>query len=259
MIQVTRDKQERLFVAGILAGTRADDLDTQNWLLSQNDLELSNVTILWKDFSKSKADVADLRLETLTLQSGIRAHELKLDLFTPWHQGKLSLGGKFVHRIGGQAGNWRDWIGDFEWNVQSLDIGQLSRDFEIPFKQLSGVLHSSGTLSISKGLPNGGQFSLSIDRPIFQQSKSNQAIEFAQLELDAKQFSSGKFISLSYLHQTGSSYINLSIASDLSRLWEKSDLGYPTSIETMKISKLISFFSLPSCATKRCYFQRLLK
>ena len=196
MIQVTRDKQERLFVAGILAGTGADDLDTQNWLLSQNDLELSNVTLLWKDFSKSKADVADLRLETLTLQSGIRAHELKLDLFTPWHQGKLSLAGKFIHRIGGQAGNWRDWIGDFEWNVQSLDIGQLSRDFEIPFKQLSGVLHSSGTLSISKGLPNGGQFSLSIDRPIFQQSKSNQAIEFAQLELDAKQFSSGKFISL---------------------------------------------------------------
>lgn len=81
MIQVTRDKQERLFVAGILAGTGADDLDTQNWLLSQNDLELSNVTLLWKDFSKSKADVADLRLENLTLQSGIRAHELKLDLF----------------------------------------------------------------------------------------------------------------------------------------------------------------------------------
>jgi uncharacterized protein (TIGR02099 family) len=196
IIQVTRDKQERLFVAGILAGTGADDLDTQNWLLTQNDLELSNVTILWKDFSKSKADVADLRLETLTLQSGIRAHELKLGLFTPWHQGKLSLAGKFVHRIGGQAGNWRDWIGDFEWSVQSLDMGQLSRDFEIPFKQLSGVLHSSGALSISKGLPNGGQFSLSIDRPIFQQSKSNQAIEFAQLELDAKQFSSGKFISL---------------------------------------------------------------
>ena len=41
MIQVTRDKQERLFVAGILAGTGADDLDTQNWLLSQNDLELA--------------------------------------------------------------------------------------------------------------------------------------------------------------------------------------------------------------------------
>ena len=196
IIQVVRDKQERLFVAGILAGTGADDLDTQNWLFSQNNLELNNATILWKDFSKSKSDVADLRIETLALRSGIRTHELNIGLFSPWHQGKLSLSGKFVHRIGGEPGNWRDWIGDFQWDVQSLDIGQLTRDFEIPFKQLSGVLRSSGALSLSKGLPDGGQFALSIDRPIFQQSKSNQAIEFAQLELDAKQFTSGKFVSL---------------------------------------------------------------
>ncbi|NBP21078.1 MAG: membrane-like protein, partial [Burkholderiaceae bacterium] len=196
IIQVVRDKQERLFVAGILAGTGADDLDTQNWLFSQNNLELNNATILWKDFSKSKSDVADLRIETLALRSGIRTHELNIGLFSPWHQGKLSLSGKFVHRIGGEPGNWRDWIGDFQWDVQSLDIGQLTRDFEIPFKQLSGVLRSSGALSLSKGLPDGGQFALSIDHPIFQQSKSNQAIEFAQLELDAKQFTSGKFVSL---------------------------------------------------------------
>ena len=196
IIQVVRDKQERLFVAGILAGTGADDLDTQNWLFSQNNLELNNATILWKDFSKSKSDIADLRIETLALRSGIRTHELNIGLFSPWHQEKLSLSGKFVHRIGGAPGNWRDWIGDFQWDVQSLDIGQLTRDFEIPFKQLSGVLRSSGALSLSKGLPDGGQFALSIDRPIFQQSKSNQAIEFAQLELDAKQFTSGKFVSL---------------------------------------------------------------
>lgn len=196
VIQVTRDQQQRLYVAGILAGTGADDLDTQNWLLSQNDLQVDNVSILWKDFAKPKNAVADLRIETLALRNGIRSHELNGAIFSPWHQGKLSLTGTFVHRLGGQAGNWRDWIGDFQWDVQSLDIGQLTRDFEIPFKQLSGILRSSGQLSLAKGLPNGGQFSLSIDRPVFQQSKSNQAIEFSQLEIDAKQFSSGKFLSL---------------------------------------------------------------
>lgn len=196
IIQVTRDPQQRLYVAGILAGTDSNDLDTQNWLFSQNNLQLGNVTILWKDFSKPKNDVADLRIETLSLQHGIRNHELSAALFSPWHQGKLSLSGNFTHRLGGQAGNWRDWIGDFQWDVQSLDIGQLTRDFEIPFKQLSGVLRSTGKLSLSKGLPDGGQFSIAIDQPVFQQSKSNQAIEFAQLEMDAKQFSSGKFISL---------------------------------------------------------------
>lgn len=197
VIQVTRDKQQRLFVAGILAGTGGDDLDTQNWLFSQNDLQVDNVSVLWKDFAKSKNDAADLRIETLSLRNGIRSHELNAAVFSPWHQGKLSLTGAFIHRLGGQAGNWRDWIGNFQWDVQSLDIGQVTRDFEIPFKQFSGILRSSGQLSLAKGLPDGGQFSLAIDHPVFQQSKSNQAIEFSHVEIDAKQFSSGKFLSLS--------------------------------------------------------------
>ena len=197
VIQVTRDKQQRLYVAGILAGTGGDDLDTQNWLFSQNDLQVDNVSVLWKDFAKAKNDVADLRIETLALRNGVRAHELNAAVFSPWHQGKLSLTGTFVHRLGGQAGNWRDWIGNLQWDVQSLDIGQVTRDFEIPFKQFSGILRSSGQLSLAKGLPDGGQFSLAIDHPVFQQSKSNQAIEFSQVEIDAKQFSSGKFLSLS--------------------------------------------------------------
>ena len=149
-----------------------------------------------KDFAKSKSEVASLRIESLQLKNGIRQHALETALYSPWHQGKLSLSGDFVHRLGGGAGNWRDWIGDFKWDIQELDIGQLSKDFEIPFKQLGGIVRSAGSLSLSKGLPDGGQFSIAIDKPIFQQSKSNQAIEFGQVQIDAKQFTSGKFISL---------------------------------------------------------------
>lgn len=196
VIQVTRDHEKKLFVAGILAGEGGDDLDVQNWLFSQGDLKLSNLNILWKDFSKSKSDIASLRIESLELKNGIRQHALKTALYSPWHQGKLILSGDFVHRLGGEAGNWRDWIGDFKWDIQELDIGQLTKDFEIPFKQLGGIVRSAGNLSLSKGLPDGGQFSVAIDKPIFQQSKSNQAIEFGQVQIDAKQFTSGKFISL---------------------------------------------------------------
>ena len=196
VIQITRDSQKRLYVAGILAGDGGDDFHFQNWLFNQDDLKITDINILWKDFSKSKADATNLRIESMQLQNGVRQHELDASLYTPWHQGKLSLSGKFSHRIGGQAGYWRDWIGDFQWSVQQLDLGQFSRDFEIPFKQLSGVLDSSGSIALSKGLPDGGQFKLAIEQPIFQQSKSNQALEFGRLEMEAKQFTSGKFISL---------------------------------------------------------------
>ena len=196
VIQVTRDSQKRLYVAGILAGDGGDDFHLENWLFKQGDLKISDVNILWRDFSKSKADAADLRIESMQLQNGIRQHELDAAIYSPWHQGKLSLTGKFSHRFGGQAGYWRDWVGDFQWEVQRLDLGQFSRDFEIPFKQLSGVLNSSGSIAINKGIPNGGQFKLAIEQPIFQQSKSNQALEFGRLEMEAKQFTSGKFISL---------------------------------------------------------------
>ncbi|MBU3727608.1 MAG: membrane-like protein, partial [Polynucleobacter sp.] len=147
VIQVTRDSQKRLYVAGILAGDGGDDFHLENWLFKQGDLKLTDINILWKDFSKSKADAADLRIESMQLQNGIRQHELDAALYSPWHQGKLSLFGKFSHRFGGQAGYWRDWLGDFQWEVQQLDLGQFSRDFEIPFKQLSGVLDSSGSIA----------------------------------------------------------------------------------------------------------------
>ena len=196
VIQVTRDSQKRLYVAGILAGDGGDDFHLENWLFKQGDLKISDITILWKDFSKSKADAADLRIESMQLQNGFRQHELDAALYSPWHQGKLSLSGKFSHRFGGQAGYWRDWVGDFQWEVQQLDLGQFSRDFEIPFKQLSGVLGSSGSIALNKGIPDGGQFKLTIEQPVFQQSKSNQALEFGRLEMEARQFTSGKFISL---------------------------------------------------------------
>jgi uncharacterized protein (TIGR02099 family) len=196
VIQVTRDSQKRLYVAGILAGDGGDDFYLENWLFKQGDLKISDINILWKDFSKSKADAADLRIESMQLQNGIRQHELDATIYSPWHQGTLTLSGKFSHRLGGQAGYWQDWIGDFQWQVEQLDLGQFSRDFEIPFKQLSGVLSSSGSIALKKGVPNGGQFKLAIEQPIFQQSKSNQALEFGRLEMEAKQFTSGKFISL---------------------------------------------------------------
>jgi len=196
VIQVTRDTQKRLYVAGILAGDGGDDFHLENWLFKQGDLKISDITILWKDFSKSKADVADLRIESMQLQNGIRQHELDAAIYSPWHQGTLTLSGKFSHRLGGQAGFWRDWIGDFQWKVEQLDLGQFSRDFEIPFKQLSGVLGSSGSIALNKGIPDGGQFKLAIEQPVFQQLKSNQALEFGRLEIEAKQFTSGKFISL---------------------------------------------------------------
>ena len=162
VIQVTRDSQKRLYVAGILAGDGGDDFHLENWLFKQGDLKLTDINILWKDFSKSKADAADLRIESMQLQNGIRQHELDAALYSPWHQGKLSLFGKFSHRFGGQAGYWRDWLGDFQWEVQQLDLGQFSRDFEIPFKQLSGVLDSSGSIALNQGIPDGGQFKLAI-------------------------------------------------------------------------------------------------
>ena len=196
VIQVTRDSQKRLYVAGILAGDGGDDLHLENWLFKQGDLKISDINILWKDFSKSKADAADLRIESMQLQNGIRQHVLDAAIYSPWHQGTLTLSGKFSHRLGGQAGYWRDWIGDFEWEVKQLDLGQFNRDFEIPLKQLSGILSSSGSIALNKGVPNGGQFKLAIEQPIFQQSKSNQALEFGRVEMEAKQFTSGKFISL---------------------------------------------------------------
>ena len=136
-----RNSKGVITVAGLPIDGKSDDYSSENWLFSQNEIRLSNVKLFWDDQLKKKA-ITTIDVQSLSLSNGIRSHEGSLSAITPWTSGPLTLDIDLVHHIGGQAGNWRDWIGTISWNVNELQLSKITSDFSLSINTLEGVLNS---------------------------------------------------------------------------------------------------------------------
>ncbi|MEY3777669.1 MAG: hypothetical protein RIR83_1721 [Pseudomonadota bacterium] len=118
-------------IAGIPIHGKADDFSTESWLLAQNNIQINNAKIFWEDQQGRKLKTS-IDIQELHLSNGIRSHEGKLIAQTPWSSNSIKVQANFVHHLGGQAGNWHDWVGDFSWDLVDVNLSQISRDISLP-------------------------------------------------------------------------------------------------------------------------------
>ena len=190
-----RNSKGVITVAGLPIDGKSDDYSSENWLFSQNEIRLSNVKLFWDDQLKKKA-ITTIDVQSLSLSNGIRSHEGSLSAITPWTSGPLTLDIDLVHHIGGQAGNWRDWIGTISWNVNELQLSKITSDFSLSINTLEGVLNSHGKLKIDNGKPDGGEIYLAADNLTIQLSKDEDAIALGRLETNLTQETDSGLISV---------------------------------------------------------------
>ena len=182
-------------VAGIPIDRKSNDYSTENWLFSQNEIRVSNVKLFWDDQLKKKP-ITSIDIQKLSLSNGIRSHQGSLSVITPWTKGPVSLDIDLVHHIGGQAGNWRDWIGTISWNINELQLTQIANEFALSLNTLEGVVNSNGKLKIDNGKPDGGEIYLAADRLTIQLSKDEDAIALGRLETNLVQETDNGLISV---------------------------------------------------------------
>ena len=154
-IYAQRDNKGIISVAGIPIHGNSDDHGLENWLLSQDKINVSNIKLFWTDKLDKKL-ATSIEIQNLELSNGIRSHQASLKTTTPWTSGPLEIKGDFVHHLGGQAGNWRDWIGTISWNVADLNLSQIATEFSLPLNTLEGRLSTHGKLKLDNGQPDGG-------------------------------------------------------------------------------------------------------
>jgi uncharacterized protein (TIGR02099 family) len=194
-IYAQRNSKGVVTVAGISIDGKPNDYSAENWFFSQNEIRISNVRLFWDDQLKKKASTS-IDIQNLALSNGIRSHQGSLSLTTPWNKGPLTLNIDLVHHIGGQAGNWRDWIGNVSWNLNELQLTQIAKDFSLPLNTLEGILSSNGKLKIDNGNPDGGDIDLAADNLTIQLSKDEDAIALGRLETSLTQETDSGLISL---------------------------------------------------------------
>ncbi|QWD61175.1 TIGR02099 family protein [Polynucleobacter sp. MWH-UH35A] len=180
-IYAQRSSKGVVTIAGVSIDGKPNDYSAENWLFAQNEIRISDVKLFWDDQLKKKATTS-IQVQSLSLSNGIRSHKGSLSATTPWTKGPLTVDIDLVHHIGGQAGNWRDWIGTVSWNLNELQLSQMAGDFALPLNTLEGILNSNGKLKIDNGNPDGGEIYLAADNLTIQLSKDEDAIALGRLE-----------------------------------------------------------------------------
>lgn len=194
-ISIQRDINGALSVAGIPIHSKANDFSAENWLLDQNEIQINRATIFWED-QKSRNLKTAIDIQNFRLSNGIRKHLGELTAIVPWSASPINLQASFVHHLGGQAGNWRDWIGTFSWNISELNLGQIHKDISLPLHDLKGVLSTKGNIKLDGGQADGGQIYLAADNLKAQLSKDEEAIEFGRIETNLTQVTQGDLYSI---------------------------------------------------------------
>jgi uncharacterized protein (TIGR02099 family) len=185
-----RDAKGVISIAGIPTNSKADNFATENWLLSQKNIQINSAKIFWEDQQSQKLKTS-IEIQSAHLNNGIRSHEGRLIAQTPWSANPIKLEADFVHHLAGQAGDWRDWVGNFSWDLAELKLSQISKDLSLPLYELTGKLTSSGSLKLDGGKVNGGQMSLKADQLRVQLNKGEDPLEFGRLETDLVQDTDG--------------------------------------------------------------------
>ncbi|MEI6182201.1 MAG: YhdP family protein [Polynucleobacter sp.] len=194
-IYAQRDSKGIISVAGIPIHGNSNGHEFENWLMSQDKIVVGNVKLFWTN-KLDKKITTSIEIQDLDLTNGIRSHQATLTTTTPWTNGPLGIKADFVHRLGSQPGNWRNWIGSISWDVADLKLDQIAKEFSLPLNTLEGKLSSKGKLKIDNGQPDGGEAYIAADNLIVQLEKNEDAIALGRLETNLFQENDSGLISV---------------------------------------------------------------
>ena len=195
-IYAQRDARGIISIAGIPIGAKSDDFSAENWLFAQNTIKVSHAQFFWEDFQNKKLNTS-VEIQELSLSNGLRNHRGTLIAITPWHKGRFQINADFAHHLGGQAGNWKDWVGEFSWDFADLNLNKITQDFKVPLYALKGSISSKGKLNLDSGKPDGGALTIVADHLKIQLAKDEDPIEFGRLETDLIQSTEKQILSVS--------------------------------------------------------------
>lgn len=185
-----RDAKGAISIAGIPIHSKENDFSAENWLFAQNDIQINDAKIFWEDQQSRKLKTS-IDIQSIHLKNGIRSHQGQLLVQTPWSASPIKLQADFVHHLGGQEGNWRDWIGSFSWELTELNLSHISKDISLPLHDLGGNVNSQGSIKLDSGKANGGQISLAADNLRVQLNQGEDPLEFGRLETNLVQGTDG--------------------------------------------------------------------
>ena len=196
LIQIQRDSKGNWNIAGIKLDQSTAGYQFGNWLFAQDSLEIKNAKINWLD-QRFQSSQYSLDIESLTLKNSWFKHVIDLNLKTPWHSNSASIKADFRHKVFGNAGNWKDWMGRVEWQINELNLAKVNQLLESPINVISGQINSEGRTYIDGGALDGGATKLAAQNLHIEWSRLGAPLKIARVDAELEQTTNGKKMSVS--------------------------------------------------------------
>lgn len=196
LIQVQRDPKGNWNIAGIKLDQSNAGYKFGNWLFAQDRLEVKNAKINWLD-QRFQSSQYSLEIDSLELKNSWFKHSIDLNIKTPWHSNTASITADFRHSIFGNAGNWKDWMGRLEWQINELNVAKVNQLFDSPINVISGQLNTQGQTHIDSGALDGGSTKLAAQNLHIEWPRLGAPLKIARVDAELEQKTAGKKMSVS--------------------------------------------------------------
>ena len=183
-LEVRRDAQGRLHVAGIaLGGDRgSDDTGNADWLFAQHEFVIRGGKVRWID-ERRDAPPLELADVMLVMRNGFRKHELRLQATPPPQWGeRITLTGRFTQSLLARAGDWRRWSGTLHADLPRADVRELRRHVDLPFELTEGDGAVRAWLDIADGEPHAATVDVALAGVSMRLSPLVEPLAFARIE-----------------------------------------------------------------------------
>ncbi len=137
--------------AGIKSQPSGDNSSSLQWLLRVTKLDLKNIQVDLADDLVNNSDT-DFTIESFSVENKKNNHHIHLNAFVRPTQGLLTISGEFQHQSFSDRADWRNWNGEFQWDIQKVNIANLLKITKSPIKSGSGEIKFTGHTQFSEGM-----------------------------------------------------------------------------------------------------------
>ncbi len=184
-LEIRRDAQGRIFVAGLDMGAGGDAASGDalaDWFFAQHEFVIRRGRLRWVDEAR-QAPPLELAELDLLMRNGLRRHELRLDASPPpaWGQ-RFSLRGRFSQSLLRRPGELRHWSGQLYAELPRADVRELRRYLDLPFELSEGDGALRAWLDIGKGQAQGATLDLGLRAVRLRLGAGMEALDLARIE-----------------------------------------------------------------------------
>ncbi len=182
-LEVRRDAQGRIFVAGLaIGGPGRSDRAAQNWFFKQPEFVIRGGSLRWTDEQRDAPPLAlsDVRV---VVRNGLRRHSMRLDATPPADWGdRFSLNARFSQPLLEESGDWSHWSGTLYADLPRADVAQLRRYMTLPFDLDEGDGAVRAWMDVQDGQPLGVTADVALREVTLRLGRHVQPLVLSQIE-----------------------------------------------------------------------------